>query len=80
MEDELFIGIDVGTGSVRGCLVNKNGHILKTCVKEIKTYNPQPDFYQQSSEEIWDACCFVVKVNQNILLYVMFIYLKFSVI
>ncbi|XP_073972181.1 FGGY carbohydrate kinase domain-containing protein [Rhodnius prolixus] len=61
MEDELFIGIDVGTGSVRGCLVNKNGHILKTCVKEIKTYNPQPDFYQQSSEEIWDACCFVVK-------------------
>uniref|UniRef100_A0A069DVI0 FGGY carbohydrate kinase domain-containing protein n=1 Tax=Panstrongylus megistus TaxID=65343 RepID=A0A069DVI0_9HEMI len=65
MEEELFIGVDVGTGSVRGCLVNKKGHILETSIKEIKTYHPQPDFYQQSSEDIWNACCFVIKKITN---------------
>lgn len=56
-----FIGVDVGTGSVRAALVNNLGKILRTSTKEIETWNPQPDFYEQSSENIWEACCFTIK-------------------
>ncbi|XP_024219444.2 FGGY carbohydrate kinase domain-containing protein [Halyomorpha halys] len=56
-----FIGVDVGTGSVRAALVNINGKILAVKVKPIKTWNPKPDFYQQSSEDIWQSCCEVIK-------------------
>lgn len=58
-----IIGIDVGTGSVRGGLVDVNGNIVKTSVAPIKTWNPRTDFYQQSSEDIWRACCLVVQVG-----------------
>ncbi|XP_064477013.1 FGGY carbohydrate kinase domain-containing protein-like isoform X2 [Ornithodoros turicata] len=56
-----FIGVDVGTQSVRAALVNEKGVVLKTAVRDIDTYNPQPQFYEQSSEQIWNACCKVVK-------------------
>ncbi|KAK9504676.1 hypothetical protein O3M35_010952 [Rhynocoris fuscipes] len=61
MESEYFIGVDVGTGSVRSCLVNKSGRILRTAVKPIITYNPLADHYEQSSEEIWNVCCATIK-------------------
>lgn len=57
------IGIDVGTGSVRGALVSRNGKIVKVHTLAITTWNPKPDFYQQSSNEIWSACCAIIKVS-----------------
>lgn len=60
---EYLIGVDVGTSSVRGGLVDKVGNILKTHVEEITTWNPKPTFYQQSSDQIWEACCKVIKVQ-----------------
>ena len=56
-EDELLIGVDVGTGSVRAALVTIHGNILQTTSKPITVNNPQPEFYQQSSDEIWSAVC-----------------------
>ena len=58
-----FIGVDVGTGSVRAALVSKNGKVLKVETKPIKTWNPKPSFYQQSSEDIWESCCNVIRVS-----------------
>ncbi|XP_065214948.1 FGGY carbohydrate kinase domain-containing protein-like [Planococcus citri] len=55
------IGIDVGTGSVRGALVTKSGEIVKTHSEQITTWNPKPKYYQQSSNEIWSLCCNVIK-------------------
>lgn len=60
---DYLVGVDVGTGSVRAALVNKYGKILKVCTHEIKTWHPKPNFYQQSSEDIWTACCFVIRVR-----------------
>lgn len=57
-----FIGVDVGTGSSRAALVTSNGQVIKSHVKEIKTWNPQPDHYEQSSNDIWEAVCECVKV------------------
>lgn len=63
MPEHYYLGIDVGTGSVRGALVRGNGEILKTSTCPIQTWNPQTDYYEQSSENIWESCCQVVKVK-----------------
>lgn len=61
------IGIDIGTTSVRGALVTRTGELQKIATKKINTWNPRPQFYQQSSDEIWSACCTVVKVSKHFL-------------
>lgn len=74
-----FIGVDVGTGSVRAALVDNAGRILKKSTNVIQTWNPEENFYQQSSEDIWRSCCKVVRVrNENYLsLYNAIIYILF---
>lgn len=60
-----FVGVDVGTGSVRAALVDDAGRILKKSTNDIKTWNPEADFYQQSSEDIWQSCCKVIRVSET---------------
>ena len=62
MAEVYFIGVDVGTGSVRAALVSDKGEIKKMSTHDIKIWNPSPGFYEQSSEDIWKSCCYVVKV------------------
>ncbi|GBP14488.1 FGGY carbohydrate kinase domain-containing protein [Eumeta japonica] len=57
-----FVGVDVGSGSVRAALVNEQGHVLKSAVKEIQTWNPKADYYEQSSDNIWNCCVDVIKI------------------
>lgn len=66
MSNIYFVGVDVGTGSSRAALVKSNGQVIKSHVKEIKTWNPQPDHYEQSSDDIWKAVCECVKVAKSI--------------
>ena len=47
---DYFIGVDVGTGSVRAALVTSNGKIVETAIHPTKTFNPQQDYYEQSSD------------------------------
>ncbi|KAH8303854.1 hypothetical protein KR018_012112 [Drosophila ironensis] len=56
-----FVGVDVGTGSARAALVASDGRVLEQSVQEIKTWTPEPDYYEQSTEDIWSAICKVVK-------------------
>uniref|UniRef100_A0A182WKP7 FGGY carbohydrate kinase domain-containing protein n=1 Tax=Anopheles minimus TaxID=112268 RepID=A0A182WKP7_9DIPT len=56
-----LVGVDVGTGSARAALVTSKGEVLQTCVKPIRTWNTQPNYYEQSSEDIWSAVCECVK-------------------
>jgi len=58
-----FVGVDVGTGSARAALVDGTGRILKKSTNAIQTWNPEENFYQQSSEDIWQSCCKVVRVR-----------------
>ncbi|XP_014245143.1 FGGY carbohydrate kinase domain-containing protein isoform X2 [Cimex lectularius] len=61
MEEPLFIGVDVGTGSTRAALVNLNGKILKQACRPIQIWTPTPNYFQQSSQDIWKACCHTIK-------------------
>lgn len=62
-----FVGVDVGTGSVRAALVTDFGKIVSSHVENTKTWNIQPDFYEQSTDNIWEAISKCVKeVTKNI--------------
>jgi FGGY-family pentulose kinase len=52
-----FLGIDVGTGSVRAGIFDAQGTRLGMGVTPIELFQPKTDFVEQSSEEIWRACC-----------------------
>lgn len=62
-----YVGVDVGTYSVRAALVSANGRLEATSAKAISVWEPSVDVYEQSSDEIWSAVCKVVKdVTQDI--------------
>ncbi|XP_062920336.1 FGGY carbohydrate kinase domain-containing protein isoform X6 [Mobula hypostoma] len=56
-----YMGIDVGTSSVRGALVDQNGKVMVQAEQPIQIWEPQPEYYEQSSADIWAACCTVSK-------------------
>jgi len=58
-----FIGVDVGTSSVRAALVTSAGHLLCSASSAITIWETEPNFYEQSSADIWQACCTVVRVR-----------------
>ncbi|EAU82451.2 ribitol kinase [Coprinopsis cinerea okayama7 len=59
----LYIGIDVGTGSVRAALVQKDGELLSTSSQEIQTWRSPTDhrIFEQSTNDIWNKICGAVK-------------------
>jgi FGGY-family pentulose kinase len=60
--DSCFIGIDVGTGSARAGVFDAAGHRLGSGSTPIQIWRPQPDLVQQSSDDIWRACCLATRV------------------
>ncbi len=57
MEKTFFLGIDVGTGSARAGIFDAKGKLKGQASRSIKLWRPEPDFVQQSSNDIWYACC-----------------------
>lgn len=53
----LFIGIDVGTGSARAGIFDAKGNRIATAQHPIEIWRSGADFVEQSSEDIWQACC-----------------------
>lgn len=51
-----FLGIDVGTGSVRAGIFDPQGHLAAAASQPIEIHRPQPDYVEQSSDNIWAAC------------------------
>lgn len=56
----LYIGVDVGSGSARAGLFDAEGQKLAQAVSPIKQFRPAPDFVEQSSSDIWAQVCQVV--------------------
>ena len=53
--------VDVGTQSVRAGVFDLNGALQSRAERPIHIFNPQPDFYEQSSREIWDKAVSVMQ-------------------
>ncbi|KAK4186577.1 Nup93/Nic96-domain-containing protein [Podospora australis] len=61
-----YIGIDVGTGSARACIIDATGEIKALASHDIKLW--QPSSYggshyasEQSTTDIWQAICYCVR-------------------
>ncbi|XP_056353173.1 FGGY carbohydrate kinase domain-containing protein-like [Oenanthe melanoleuca] len=56
-----YVGVDVGSASVRAALVDGFGTVVAHAEQPIQVWEPRPDHYEQSSADIWAACCSVTK-------------------
>ncbi|KLU18053.1 hypothetical protein ABE79_14530, partial [Proteus mirabilis] len=61
MEQQYFIGVDVGSASVRAAVFDSNGKRLGFSVRPIAQFRPKTDFVEQSSTDIWQQVCTTVK-------------------
>ncbi|KAI9885338.1 MAG: hypothetical protein M1823_002883 [Watsoniomyces obsoletus] len=56
-----YLGIDVGTGSARACLMDETGDIKALSTHDIGLWKPQQGYYEQSTTDIWRAICACVR-------------------
>ncbi|KIJ19817.1 D-ribulokinase [Paxillus involutus ATCC 200175] len=58
-----YIGVDVGTGSARACLVDASGRIAASDTQDTKTWRDENDhrIFEQSTTDIWSKICLAVK-------------------
>lgn len=56
------VGVDVGTGSARAGVVDvSTGELCGVHKQDIVLFNPLPEYYEQSSDDIWSAVCNCVR-------------------
>ncbi len=55
--DDLFLGIDVGTGSARAGLFDGSGRLVASAKRAIRLWREDGDIVEQSSDDIWQAVC-----------------------
>lgn len=55
------LGIDVGSGSARCGVFDRDGALLGTAKQAIAINRPEPDHVEQSSTDIWSAICAATK-------------------
>ncbi|KAJ5201607.1 uncharacterized protein N7498_006270 [Penicillium cinerascens] len=56
-----FIGIDVGTGSARACIIDAKGDIVGLASENIGLWQPEHSYYEQSTSDIWRCICTAVQ-------------------
>ncbi|MFC7067330.1 FGGY-family carbohydrate kinase [Brucella rhizosphaerae] len=54
---DVFLGVDVGTGSARAGLFTRDGELLASAKQNIRMWKQGSDIVEQSSEDIWQAVC-----------------------
>lgn len=69
MAEELwFVGVDVGTESVRAGLFSASGTLQTLSKKKIRTWENEQfreGSYEQSTADIWSAVCTTVRVSST---------------
>src|SRR5829696_5535468 len=61
MGSKLYLGIDVGTASVRAGLFDDTGRRVGLGVHPIQIFRPAEDFVEQSSDDIWRSAGIAVR-------------------
>ena len=47
----MYLGVDLGTSSIKVLLSDENGNILSSISKNFKLYNPLPNYYEENPDE-----------------------------
>ncbi|MBC2774730.1 FGGY-family carbohydrate kinase [Rhizobium sp. AQ_MP] len=61
MTEIYVIGVDVGTASARAGLFDLKGRMLSAAKRDITLYREGGSIVEQSSSEIWDAICAIIR-------------------
>lgn len=56
-----FIGIDLGTSSLKSLLVHESGHLLASAARDYQFDSPHPGYAEQDPEVWWRACVETVR-------------------
>ena len=54
--EQAFVGVDVGTASVRAGIFDAEGELVATARRPIAIWHEAGDIVEQSSADIWEAC------------------------
>ena len=57
----MYLGLDFGTSSVKGVLIDARQKIIASASAALKVSRPQPGWSEQNPEDWWKACNSVVK-------------------
>ncbi|MCB1377818.1 MAG: xylulokinase [Alphaproteobacteria bacterium] len=57
----MYLGLDFGTSSVKGVLIDVRQKIVATASASLKVSRPQPGWSEQNPDDWWKACNSVVK-------------------
>ena len=57
----MYLGLDIGTSSVKAVLIDQRQKIVATASAALKVSRPQPGWSEQAPEDWWKACNTVVK-------------------
>src|SRR5262249_4333214 len=60
-EAMMYLGLDIGTSSVKGVLIDEKHKIVATATSPLKVSRPKPGWSEQNPEHWWKACNTVVK-------------------
>lgn len=58
---DLFIGVDVGTGSARAGVFDRDGALLASARRDLAMHRDDAGLVEQSSAQVWDAVCASVR-------------------
>jgi len=63
-----FLGIDVGSSSVKACVIGQNGKMLDFATTDIHNLlrRPAPSWAERDSETVWNAVCLTLKKLTNL--------------
>lgn len=58
MSQAYFMGIDTGTNSSKGVIIDDSGNVVAVCTTQHEMTNPQPGHYEHDAERDWwgDFC------------------------
>jgi ribulose kinase len=56
LSSDYYIGIDVGTGSARACIIDDTGDIVGLAAEDISTWEPKPGYYvcRKHSQNVYE--------------------------
>ncbi len=60
-EDEVFVGLDLGTSSLKGAAIAGDGRLIATAQAAYPTSRPRGGRAEQDPADWWDAACSVVR-------------------
>ncbi|KAJ5215667.1 uncharacterized protein N7498_002074 [Penicillium cinerascens] len=56
-----YIGVDVGTGSARACIIDDAGEIVGLASENIRLWQSKHGHYEQSTADVWRCICSAVR-------------------